>query len=184
MIVKCSSHNRCHHLLKTFCGWLDRQLPDGTIMLDCPGRADLHHPPGKPPFVSEPVPAHRVRECLATVPSAQPNRGLRMPRRRTTRDQDRAKRIEAERARNRQLRENLRGRESSENLGDAWEDAYFPRGRHDQKATIRRFRSERLGSSRWPQTLATSSRSVGLTKSRAAANPVNHPTMRRKRRLG
>jgi hypothetical protein len=28
--LKCSSANRCHHLLKTFWGWRDQQPPDGT----------------------------------------------------------------------------------------------------------------------------------------------------------
>jgi hypothetical protein len=29
---KCSSASRCHHLLKTFWGWRDKQLPDGTVI--------------------------------------------------------------------------------------------------------------------------------------------------------
>jgi hypothetical protein len=53
----------------------------------------------------------------ANVPCAQPNRGLKMPRRKTTREQDRAKRIDAERARNQELRENP---------GNDCDDAYFP----------------------------------------------------------
>jgi hypothetical protein len=51
------------------------------------------------------------------VPNADRNRGLMMPRRKSTRAQDRAKRIEAERARNREIREDPE---------DVWEDAYFP----------------------------------------------------------
>jgi hypothetical protein len=31
---KGSSCNRCHHLVKTFWGWLDQQLPDGTVILN------------------------------------------------------------------------------------------------------------------------------------------------------
>jgi hypothetical protein len=27
---------RIHHLIKTFCGWIDEQLPDGTIILRSP----------------------------------------------------------------------------------------------------------------------------------------------------
>jgi hypothetical protein len=53
----------------------------------------------------------------ANVPGDQPNRGLMMPRRRSTRAHDRAKRVDAERARNQQLRENP---------GNDCDDAYFP----------------------------------------------------------
>ncbi len=53
----------------------------------------------------------------AEAASAAPNRGLMMPRRKTTRAHDRAKRIDAERARNRAIRDNPE---------TAWDDAYFP----------------------------------------------------------
>jgi hypothetical protein len=53
----------------------------------------------------------------AARPSAAPNRGLMMPRRKTTRAHDRAKRIEAERARNHEIRKDP---EKSR------DDAYFP----------------------------------------------------------
>jgi hypothetical protein len=53
----------------------------------------------------------------AARPSAAPNRGLMMPRRETTRAHDRAKRIEAERARNHEIRQDP---EKSR------DDAYFP----------------------------------------------------------
>ena len=43
----CASNLTClcrkHHLLKTFWGWLDRQLTDGTVIWTTPGRPDLHH---------------------------------------------------------------------------------------------------------------------------------------------
>src|SRR5262245_49243941 len=63
--------------------------------------------------------------CKPTAPvsapadarKAEPSRGLMMPRRKTTRAQDRDKRIDAERARNRELRENP---------GNDCDDAYFP----------------------------------------------------------
>jgi hypothetical protein len=51
------------------------------------------------------------------VPSVEPNRGLKMPRRKTTRAHDRAKRVDAERARNQEVRENP---------GNDCDDAYFP----------------------------------------------------------
>src|SRR4051794_33114472 len=117
----CASNIKClcrkHHLLKTFCGWLDRQLPDGTVIWTSPGGQTCTTYPGsrllfpslcRPTApVSAPVDGH----------IAQPNRGLKMPRRNSTRAHDRIRRIDAERARNRELREN------PENDCD---DPYFP----------------------------------------------------------
>jgi hypothetical protein len=51
------------------------------------------------------------------LPSDEPSRGLMMPRRKATREQHRAKRVEAERARNQEL---------LENPGNDCDDAYFP----------------------------------------------------------
>jgi hypothetical protein len=68
-------------------------------------------------YCSHPVQTHRTGQRAANEPRAQPNRGLKMPRRKTTREQDRAKRIDAERARDQELRENP---------GNDCDDAYFP----------------------------------------------------------
>ena len=62
----------------------------------------------------------------ANVPSAQPNRGLMMPRRNSTREQNRAKRIEAERARNQEIRENPETTRDGGNPENIWDDPYFP----------------------------------------------------------
>jgi hypothetical protein len=44
--IKCLC--RFHHLLKTFCGWADRQLPDGTVIWMSPsGQAHSTHPGGR-----------------------------------------------------------------------------------------------------------------------------------------
>jgi hypothetical protein len=108
---------RKHHLLKTFCGWLDRQLPDGTVIWTGPsGQTYTTHPGSRLLFPSLCKPTAPVGGT-ARAPSAQPNRALMMPRRNSTREKDRAKRVEAERARNREIREN------PENI---WDDAYFP----------------------------------------------------------
>jgi hypothetical protein len=96
---------RKHHLLKTFCGWSDRQLPDGTVIWTSPsGQTFTTHPGSRLlfPTLCRPTAPVTVR---ANAPSAQPSRGLMMPRRKSTRAQDRATRIQAERARNRELRE-------------------------------------------------------------------------------
>jgi hypothetical protein len=93
--LKCSWRNRYHHLLKTFWAWLDRQLPDGTVVWTSPGGQTYTTYPGSRllfPML-----------CRPTAPTASPTAtpeaasGLMMPRRNTTRAQDRAKRIEAER---------------------------------------------------------------------------------------
>jgi hypothetical protein len=72
------------------------------------------------PTLCKPTAPVSARTSLA---GPQANQGLMMPRRTTTRAQDRATRIDAERARNRELREHA---ESTENLGNAWDDPYFP----------------------------------------------------------
>ncbi len=97
---------RFHHLLKTFWGgvngWRDRQLPDGTVIWTSPtghmyttypGSRHLHPQlcaptatlwTGQPPVVEQ------------TAEHAD-QRGVMMPRRRHTREMDRARRIAAER---------------------------------------------------------------------------------------
>jgi hypothetical protein len=44
--LKCLSGSRCHHLLKTFWGWLDRQLPDGTVIWTSPNGQTYTTTPG------------------------------------------------------------------------------------------------------------------------------------------
>ena len=95
---------RKHHLLKTFWaganGWRDEQRSDGTVIwtspagqtyTTCPGSRLLFPklclPTGELPSVSD------VRRPLG-------DRGIMMPKRRRTREQDRARRIDAERALN------------------------------------------------------------------------------------
>jgi hypothetical protein len=53
----------------------------------------------------------------ADTPKADPSRGLMMPRRKSTRAQDRAKRVDDERARTREIRDDP---------GNDCDDAYFP----------------------------------------------------------
>ncbi len=115
---------RKHHLLKTFWGWCDQQLPNGEVVWTSPnGQRYTTHPGSRLLFPSLCRPTAPVRSPV-NVPGVQPNRGLRMPRRKTTRAQDRAKRIEAERAHNQQLRENPECLEA--NSEKDCEDPYFP----------------------------------------------------------
>jgi len=99
--TKCSSPNRCHHLIKTFYsgqgGWTDQQLPDGTIILTAPtGHTYSTQPHGGTLF---PALAQSTGE-LAIPPALDvpdTDRSAMMPRRRQTREQDRRDRINQER---------------------------------------------------------------------------------------
>jgi hypothetical protein len=99
-----SFRNCCHHILKTFWDWKDQQLPDSTVIwtlhdgdtyVTTPGSVllfpALMTPTGPP---ATPPPA--VHRCG--------NRSAMMPRRSTTRRQNRAHHIATERARNRRDR--------------------------------------------------------------------------------
>jgi hypothetical protein len=98
--LKCSSRNRCHHLIKTFYGgpggWTDRQLPDGTVILTAPtGHAYITEPLGGLLF---PTLKQSTGDLLMTVlDDPAPNCGVMMPRRKQTREQDRRDRITQER---------------------------------------------------------------------------------------
>ncbi|MFI5510923.1 13E12 repeat family protein [Mycobacterium sp. NPDC051804] len=102
------SNNSCfcrfHHLLKTFhCGpggWKVNQLADGTMVFTSPsGRVHTTEPLGAMLFPVLAAPT--VDLVLGDEPPPGPNRGLAMPKRKRTRAQDRAHRIEWERGVNR-----------------------------------------------------------------------------------
>ena len=90
---------RFHHLLKTFHtgphGWTDRQLPDGTVIFTAPtGHTYSTEPHGGTMF---PALAQPTGDFEVTVAEASANRGVMMPTRRQTREQDRRDRIAKER---------------------------------------------------------------------------------------
>ncbi|QUR66431.1 HNH endonuclease signature motif containing protein [Mycobacterium spongiae] len=102
--LKC--YCRTHHLVKTFWGWRDQQLSDGTVIVTSPaGRTYVTTPASALLFPSL---------CRATgalpAPEADPppddpaGRTARMPRRRRTRADDRAHHIATERRHNRNTR--------------------------------------------------------------------------------
>ncbi len=102
--LKC--YCRTHHLVKTFWGWRDQQLPDGTVILNSPsGKTYVTTPGSALLFPSLCVPTGDV-----SPPEAEPpidycgDRTAMMPRRRRTRQQDRAHRVAAERRQNHQAR--------------------------------------------------------------------------------
>ena len=92
---------RKHHLLKTFwTGWCDEQRPDGTIVWTSPsGQVYTTRPGSRVLFPTLCLPTAE----LSTAPTEyrqSGDRGIMMPARRRTREQDRARRIDAERALN------------------------------------------------------------------------------------
>lgn len=102
--LKC--YCRTHHLVKTFWGWRDEQLPDGTLILTSPaGQTHVTTPGSALLFPSL---------CLATGGAPAPEVDLpqdycgeriaMMPLRRRTRAQNRAARIAVERRRNQTAR--------------------------------------------------------------------------------
>ena len=97
--------SRCHHFLKTFWGWRDKQLPDGTVIWDLP---DGHT------YVTTPGSALLFPGLCAPTGQLPPveladdrcgDKAAMMPLRKTTRAQNRAHHIAAERKRNRNARE-------------------------------------------------------------------------------
>jgi hypothetical protein len=92
---------RYHHLLKTFYtgrgGWADRQLPDGTVIWTAPSGHTYTTTPGGAIFFPQlALPTGELVIPTATNTPSE-NRGLMMPRRRQTREQDRRYRVAAER---------------------------------------------------------------------------------------
>lgn len=96
---------RFHHILKTFWGWQDKQLPDGTVIWTLPGGRTYVTTPGSALlFPSLMAPTGPLVASLQSEPTGE--RALAMPQRRNgTRAGGRAHRIAAERSRNRKTRE-------------------------------------------------------------------------------
>ena len=96
---------RGHHLMKTFWGWNEKQLPDGTVIFTLPSGQTYVTIPGSAllfPSLCAPTGELDMPESLV---DARGDRTAMMPRRRRTRAQNRAQRIEEERRQNRQSRE-------------------------------------------------------------------------------
>ena len=101
---------RCHHLVKTFYtgpgGWTDRQLPDGTTIFTAPtGYEYTTEPAGAGIFPALSTPTGMLDLPAGTGPPSA-NRGMAMPTRQRTREQDRRQRI----ARERRMRAELNAR--------------------------------------------------------------------------
>ncbi|HUO37626.1 MAG TPA: DUF222 domain-containing protein, partial [Mycobacterium sp.] len=102
--LKC--YCRTHHLVKTFCGWTDKQLPDGTLLLTSPAGKTYVTTPGSAPLFPALCAPTGDLPPPAAPPPPQPcaERTAMMPTRRRTRAQDRAARVATERHHNRTAR--------------------------------------------------------------------------------
>lgn len=90
---------RIHHLLKTFWGWRDSQLPDGTVVWTTPAGCTYDTKPGSRLLFPKWNTTTVGLPQLSTAPVST-NRGVMMPRRKRTRVKDRAYRIARERLHN------------------------------------------------------------------------------------
>jgi Domain of unknown function (DUF222) len=103
--LKC--YCRTHHLVKTFMGWAEQQLADGTLILTSPAGHTYVTTPGSALL----FPSLCYSVGGMPTPEADPprvdyceQRAAMMPKRRRTRAQDRAYRVAAERHHNREAR--------------------------------------------------------------------------------
>jgi hypothetical protein len=101
----CASNLKClcrfHHLLKTFWGWRDEQLRDGTIIWTSPaGEKYVTHPGSAIVFPGLCIPTAPVPTTVKPPVERRGDKTARMPRRRRTRTQQRAATIAAERRAN------------------------------------------------------------------------------------
>jgi len=101
---------RKHHLLKTFWGWCDRQLADGTVIWLLPsGQTYVTSPGSAILFPALTAPTGDLPEPSPTPDDRCADRAAMMPTRRRTRNQQRSQRITAERNLNRNNRLAWRG---------------------------------------------------------------------------
>ncbi|SON63995.1 hypothetical protein MSIMFI_05526 [Mycobacterium simulans] len=98
--LKC--YCRTHHLVKTFWGWREQQLPDGTLILTSPSGQTYVTTPGSAllfPGLCRSTGGMPAPEADLAVDYCG-ERTAMMPKRRRTRAQDRAYRVAAERRQN------------------------------------------------------------------------------------
>jgi hypothetical protein len=117
--LKC--YCRTHHLVKTFLGWDEQQLPDGTLIFTSPSGHTYVTTPGSALLFPS--------LCLSVggfpTPEVEPpadycgERTAMMPKRRRTRAQDRARRVATERRQNRQARHAEHEQRQAANAGPA-----------------------------------------------------------------
>ena len=105
---------RKHHLLKTFWGWRDKQLPDGTVIWLLPdGQTYVTHPGSALLFPNLCAATGDLTERRPRPDNRCGDRTSMMPRRRRTRAQNRAHSIATERRKSREARMARRTRDMS-----------------------------------------------------------------------
>ncbi|MGC2652848.1 MAG: HNH endonuclease signature motif containing protein [Mycobacterium sp.] len=96
---------RKHHLLKTFWGWRDKQLPDGTVIWNLPdGQTYVTTPGSALLFLGLCAPTGDLPQPVKPPDGSCHDRAAMMPTRRRTRAVRRTQRITAERNHNRDNR--------------------------------------------------------------------------------
>ena len=98
----------CHHLVKTFWGWHDNQLPDGTLIVTSPSGHTYVTTPGSAllfPSLCQPTGELALPPASPPIDDHRGDRTAMMPKRRRTRAQNRAARIAAERRQNQRARD-------------------------------------------------------------------------------
>jgi Domain of unknown function (DUF222) len=95
---------RLHHLIKTFWGWHDQQLPDSTIIWTSPSGQTYVTTPGSALLFPSLCTPTAVLDVMPDRPRCASQSAM-MPQRRRTRAQNRANYIAAERRHNRVARE-------------------------------------------------------------------------------
>jgi hypothetical protein len=97
---------RRHHLMKTFLSWTEKQLSDGTVIFTLPdGQTYVTTPGSALLFPRLCVPTGQPEVPPQIVENRCGDRTAMMPKRRRTRAQNRAQRVEAEPRQNREARE-------------------------------------------------------------------------------
>lgn len=111
---------RTHHLAKTFWGWQERQLPDGTLILTAPsGRSYVTTPGSALLFPSLCAPTGEIRPPVPRAADHCGERAAMVPKRSRTRAQNRAHRVAAERRQNRLARQARRREREAAYFGPA-----------------------------------------------------------------
>ena len=97
---------RTHHLVKTFWGWTEKQLPDGTLILTSPSGDTYVTTPGSALLFPSLCAAVGGMPASEVTPPQDycGERTVMMPKRRRTRAQNRAQRVATERRQNHQAR--------------------------------------------------------------------------------
>jgi hypothetical protein len=111
----CASNLKClcrlHHLIKTFWGWSDKQLPDGTVIWTSPSQDTYITTPGSALLFPQLCAPTGVLEPISDWQRRTDDTGhnAMMPTRRRTRAQNRARYVSDERRHNRLLRQACQG---------------------------------------------------------------------------